>query len=166
MRDILKRSMNVDKEMKLLRGVSAGDVWELMNNVVLWNRERGVNLRFTWKAIQFKRGFTVERLMKRILKKSGKYILFGKAKRANGEHKALMKQILASEEEDKLNAYGKVADKCKRGDHGMSVLVRDDLTATCFNNSYVTGEALYSVEAMAGHMIGINECFVIELCLE
>ena len=184
-REVLRKAMDKLDTDKLSRGVCPYDVLCWLQYVQSQNFvKRGIKLKFLWRPVKPRGGFTVVNIYKDILSRDGNYVLIGAAKRKNAVWYALMsrlgggkknnkkkkgkkvKKVVVKElsEEQKLSIYSVIADDVKRSrcDHAMGLQVRNGV-GTCFNNGYANGSASFSVGNLAKQMIGLKACYVVAL---
>ena len=82
------------------------------------------------------RRWNVKSVMETVVKRRGIYVMFGKAKRSNAIHKALLKRIKSATcVGDELEIYSKVAQGMSRKDHVISVCCDNDCVRL-FDNAH------------------------------
>ena len=104
----MKKSMNLAASRGFTKGISSDNVSRFLRDLVEEYGAMGRNVTYKWKRIEGSRdglnnGFSgkhVERILKH---KGGKFIIFGKAARANAPHALIIKNI---KKENSPRAYG------------------------------------------------------------
>ena len=112
--DVSKNSIAVDVTSKLHYGASPHDALNFLKHACVWNRKVGRKLKFEFRRVIGRVGkdscWCVKSLIKTVPAKKGIYILFGKSKLKNAEHKALLKRIGKAEGvDDKVETCSKKA---------------------------------------------------------
>ena len=123
---VFKDSIAVDSSDKLHQGASSHDAVKFLKHVCVENGKVGRKLKFEFRRvigrIEKDRCWCVRSLIKTVLAKKGTYVLFGKSKLKNADHKALLKRIGKAEGvEDKVEIYSGKATGYSRHDHAVSV---------------------------------------------
>ena len=92
-----KTALGLSVDNKLLYGTSVEDAVTYMKYVCAGNKKHGLKLEYQFRRVVGRHGkvrkWNVQSIMETVVKKRGIYVIFGKAKRANAIHKALMKRI-------------------------------------------------------------------------
>ena len=105
-------------------------------------------------------GKRVERVAKR---KQGKFIIFGKAARANALRAKMIKKLTGTKSESKKFAvYGGKAQGQKRADHALSIRVGED-GKVMYDNAFLNVEKKFSVETLALYMEDVCYCYVFDI---
>ena len=95
--DVFKDSAGLPLDHKLHYGASMEDAVGFLKFVCAGNRELGIKLKFEFRSVVGKhdksRHWNVQSLMKTVGRRRGIYVIFGKAKRLNRFHKALIKRM-------------------------------------------------------------------------
>ena len=123
----------VDKKGRTLtHGATTEDAHRMFSRVVQNNKEIGKTVKFTWRRRGMNQksgtGWKVKDLWKTVLSRPGKYVSFGKAKRANDKHGKLMAKMGAFKtDEGVLDEWGKIANGTHPMDHAVGIIVSDNL---------------------------------------
>jgi hypothetical protein len=165
--DVYKNSIAVDVTSKLHYGASSHDAMNFLKHVCVQNRKVGRKLKFEFRRVIGRvdkdRCWCVKSLIKTVLANKGIYILFGKSKLKNAEHKALLKRIGKAEGvEDKVETYSKKATGFSRHDHAVSIR-SDENGVRLFDNACTAGSVEFTVENLADKMADLTYCFFFDL---
>ena len=166
--DEVKKSMNLKTSQGFTKGISSDHMSQFLRSLVKEYKEMGRNVKYLWKKMEGsrdgqKKGFSgkhVERVAKR---KQGKFIIFGKAARANAVRARMIKQLTGTKSESKKFAvYGGKAQGQKRADHALSIRVGED-GKVMYDNAFLNGEKKFSVETLALYMEDVCYCYVFDI---
>jgi hypothetical protein len=163
----LKKSMQMLPTQKFVRGIGSKDINVFLHELTREYKSLGRVVNFVWKKIgtnrsETRKGFHGKSIEKIILTE-GKYVLFGKAKWNNEDHKSFMKRLKKVEDEKtRFRIFGKRADGKKTADHAVGILV-DSYGTFLYDNAMKNGRKTFSVETIADKMCDINNCYVFDL---
>ena len=164
----LLRSVIPKDGRTLLKGATSNDAHNLIKLVVENNRLIGKNVKYSWKRqgqnVKGGHGWKVTDLRKTVLDKVGNYVLLGKAKRNSDKHNSLIARLKKLDNEDEVAAeWGKVADGSGSHDHGVGIIVSEDLSAKIIDNGCTHGMKLFTMVNLADRLDDVTTCFKFEL---
>ena len=169
--DAMKKSMGMQKTQRFAKGIRGDDIARYLHKLKQAYKDQGRMLKYTWKKVEGNRnvdkkqfsGKHVERIGKR---KTGRYILFGKAAWKNPPHVAFMKRMRKQEnEKDKFKIFGKRANGAKRADHAVSIRIDVD-GKFLYDNAFKKTRKEFCVDVLANQMEDISYCFVFDISEE
>jgi hypothetical protein len=165
--NVFKASLGLESDNKLLYGTSVEDAVQFMKYVCAANKKRGIKLGYEFRRVSGRYGvsrrWNVKSMMETVVKRRGIYVMFGKAKRANAIHKALLKRIKSANcVGDELEIYSKVAQGMSRKDHAVSI--RSDCDGVrLYDNACIKGSVEFNITNLASKMIDLTNCYYFDL---
>ena len=165
--NVFKTSLGLSLDNKLLYGSSVGDAVTFLKYVCTENKKRGVKLCYEFRRVAGRYGesrrWNARSLKETVTARKGIYVIFGKAKRTNKIHKALLKRIKSADcVGDELEIYSKVAKGMSRKDHAVSIRSDDD-DIRLFDNACTKGSVEFSMTNLANKMIDLTHCYYFDL---
>ena len=164
----MKKSMNLLETQGFRNGISSEDISRFLRKLVEEYRLLGRDVRYKWKRIEGSRdgqsnGFSGKHVERILRHKGGKFILFGKAARANAVRALMIRNLKkVKSERKKFEVYGSKALGQSRADHAMSICVGSE-GKFMYDNKFVNVEKKFSVETLALHMADICYCYVFDI---
>lgn len=165
--NVFKASLGLSADNKLLYGSSVEDAITFLKYVCMENKKRGVKLNYEFRRVAGRYGesrkWNASSLKKTVTARKGIYVIFGKAKRTNSIHKALLKKIRSVDcVGDELEIYSKVAKGMSRKDHAVSI--RSDCNGVrLFDNACIKGSVEFNMTNLANKMIDLTHCYYFDL---
>jgi hypothetical protein len=165
--NVFKASLGLNADNKLLYGSSVEDAIAFLKYVCKENKKRGVKLNYEFRRVAGRCGerrrWNASSLEKTVMARKGIYVIFGKAKRTNSIHKALLKRIRSADcVGDELEIFSKVAKGMSRKDHAVSI--RSDCDGLrLFDNACVKGSVEFNMTNLANKMIDLTHCYYFDL---
>ena len=140
----MMRSVVPNSSRSLSRGASSNDAHNLIKLIVENNALLGKSVKYVWQRqgqnVKSGHGWKVTDLKKTVLSKVGKYVVFGKAKKNSDKHVNFIKKLRKLRNDDEVAAeWVKVADGHSAHDHGVGIIVSDDLTTKLIDNGCTKG---------------------------
>lgn len=165
--NVFKESAGLPVDHKLHYGASVEDAVGFLKYVCAGNRELGIKLKFEFRRVVGRhdksRRWNVQSLMKTVGRRRGIYVIFGKAKRLNRYHEALIKRMKKADcMGEELEIFSKVAKGLSRKDHACSVR-NDENGLRLFDNACTKGSIDFSIVNLAGKMIDLTDCYYFDL---
>ena len=168
--DEVKTSMGLVLTRGFTKGISGDDIANYLRRLVAQYKEAGKIVKYTWKKIEGsrkggERGFNgshVKRVMKR---KSGTYVLFGKAAWNNKPRAQMMKWLSPKKmtESKRYRIYATKADGTRRADHAVSIKIGDE-GKHLYDNKFTTNKKkIFCAAALALSMEDISNCYVFNI---
>jgi hypothetical protein len=144
----LMRAVVPKKSKNFSYGASSNDAHNLIKKVVENNSLLGKSVKYVWKRqgqnIKGGHGWKVTDLRKTVLSKVGKYVIFGKAKQNSLKHIALIKKLKKIGNDDEVAAeWVKTANGHSAHNHGVGIIVSDDLSVKLIDNGCDNGCKLF-----------------------
>ena len=162
-----KAALGLSADNKLLYGTSVEYAVTYMKYGCAGNKKRGIKLKYEFRRVTGRHGkvrkWNVQSITETVVKKRGIYVIFGKAKRANAIHKALMKRIKKADcVGEELEIYSKVAKGLSRKDHAISIR-SDENGVRLFDNACTNGSIEFNIENLASKMIDLTNCYYFDV---
>jgi hypothetical protein len=167
----MMRSVVPKKGRSLNFGASSNDAHNLIKLIVENNASLGKTVKYVWQRqgqnAKSGHGWKVTDLKKTVLSKVGKYVVFGKAKRNSDKHVNFIKKLRKLDNDDEVAAeWVKVADGHSAHDHGVGIIVSDDMRTKIIDNGCTNGSKLFSMVNLADRLEDVTECFKFDLIEE
>ena len=109
-------------------------------------------------------GWKVTDLKKTVLSKVGKYVVFGKAKKNNDRHANFIKKLKKLDNDDEVAAeWVKVAYSHSAHDHGVGIIVSDDMSVKLIDNGCDNGCKLFTMVNLANRLDDVTVCYKFDL---
>lgn len=165
--NVFKASLGLSADNKLLYGSSVEDAITFLEYVCMENKKRGVKLNYEFRRVAGRYGesrrWNASSLKKTVTARKGIYVIFGKAKRTNKIHRALLKRIRSADcVGDELEIYSKVAKGMSRKDHVVSIC-SDCNGVRLFDNACIKGSVEFNMTNLANKMIDLTHCYYFDL---
>ena len=147
----MKKSMNLAESRGFTKGISSDNVSRFLLELMKEYTVMGRNVTYKWKRIEGSRdglnnGFSgkhVERILKH---KGGKFIIFGKAAKANAVRSLMIRNIKKeSSQRKKFEVYGSKARGLSRANHALSISVGGDGKVN-YDNKFMNVKKEFSVK--------------------
>jgi hypothetical protein len=165
-----KKAMGLEVDDELSRGASMEEAGVFLRYIVKENEKIGVKLKYSFRCVTGRRGKTnkerwwkPEDLLKTVVKRDGKYLIIGEAKKTGVKLVAAKKRIQSVKgEQAKLDKYCVVAKGMCRGNHAISVKTEGE-KCRLYDNACVKGSVEFSIENLANKMSDLNACYYFDL---
>ena len=168
--DEVKTSMGLLLTRGFGKGISGDDIANYLRRLVAQYEAEGKMVKYTWKKIEGnrkvgERGFNgshVKRVMKR---KSGTYVLFGKAAWNNKPRAQMMKWLSPKDmtESKRYRIYAAKASGTRKADHAVSIKIGDEGKHLYDNKLTTNKKKVFCVAALALSMEDISNCYVFHI---
>ena len=164
----MMRSVVPKKGRNFNFGASSNDAHNLIKKIVENNRLMGRNVKYVWQRqgqnAKSGHGWKVTDLRKTVLSKVGKYVIFGKAKRNSEKHNSFIQRLKKLDNDDEVAAeWVKVANGCSAHDHGVGIIVADDMSVKIIDNGCTNGSKSFSMVNLADRLDDVTVCFKFDL---
>ena len=164
----LLRSVISEDGRTLLKGATSNDAHNLIRKIVENNRLIGKNVKYTWRRqgqnVRSGHGWKVTDLKKTVLSKVGKYVIFGKAKMNSYKHIALIRKLKKLANDDEVAAeWVKTAKGHSAHDHGVGIIVSDDMSVKLIDNGCDNGCKLFTMVNLANRLDDVTVCYKFDL---
>jgi hypothetical protein len=168
-----KKAIGLGVEDTLSRGASVEDAGIFLKYVVNENEKLGVKLRYVFRCVSGRNGKTgrdrwwrPEDLHATVVKREGKYLIIGQAKRTGSKLEAANKRIKKVKgEQAKLEEYCVGAKGRCSSSHAISVKTERGM-CRLYDNACVKGSLVFNIENLANKMSDLNACYYFDLCEE
>jgi hypothetical protein len=166
--DEVKKSMNLKTSQGFTKGISSDNISQFLRTLVKEYKDMGRNVKYVWKRMEGsrdgqKKGFSGKHVERVANLKHGKFIIFGKAARANELRSRMMKQLTSTKSQrKKFEVCGSKAQGQKRADHALSIFVGED-GKVMYDNAFLNVEKKFSVETLALYMEDVCYCYVFDI---